>query len=1168
MRFYPWVPMEDWGTPTQRSAKALSIDADLEKAKVLAEGVATGVLATPFCFGDCAAADGNGAYDARRSVSGEASLRMKGDCGIEMQANVDEVTLGGVAYALGGDDMRASLESADVEGLGFRDVDLSMGVTKSGNVLFEAVGAPSYDDGSTLSFLGTNLTIGVTAEKQPLYKRLRLTAGMAADDSEKVFRLRDLKGNFGMSLHMQYEKLSYIGGVSTEYKVNLPVAVCVENCEDGASRRDLHFTGELGVEFNPTAQVSGDLSAAGWWYKAYGMPFLHLGDMILGLSMDLSTLLPSRLTAGGAVCLGKADNCEKREEPYIEGRGYVGLSWKTMQDNFFIAMVNRLTIGDLFEVFAEFAPELANVKPLVGSKVLGSGILPYDESACDAGAELDLDCFAVVSFAFIDKELDFSSGNVVKIPSGVQVRGRLHLGSWEILVYVKADERSLVADVRMDPVALSIGGFDLMRIGERFENGHVVGGANLFMAFIAMPPMAGIDILGAIEIPLIGATGEVTIVLDDDEFSFRTSVSLFWGIWSSTAYAVWDWEFSTFNMGLEDVSFGLVRLDELSFAFDSAEKLGLFKGKITVLGIAGASVDVRVGDSGSGGFSLAFRASASVIGATLTVSGQGTVRTPLQNSDWDLTPSTSFDSAALQADVEKEVQAAAESAEQEWNAAKNFAEEGLQFMRDQVGSFVDDAFDEASEFLDSVMKSPVVKKLADNADKILKGDFSGVSDLASSFVKGVTDAVTSKSVKNHKVTKLSSTDEYNCIELKESWDVQSKAFGISYKTKSYSRMIPNESCLKERVEALEAAEEKAEDIEVVKKVVEDSKAGNPGFLAVLAGTRIPAPRIGLAGGTVLQTRNGSVLDAKVAVAIDAGVQALAGPGGSVGSSAVEDTETTFSIASSLDYSSPEAFEASVREATKSIVDKAKDAVLSKQAGVNMEQANRLMFTPAPFVFPSLPWGNWFSNRLASARSGDALDVSGALVAPVLGAAKPESHVCSEGGTPWEAPDLKFTDSRCRKASVRVIGTENLAMPPFGVKSFVCGTHFKMVSWQAKYGNDCGRTTSSVVDQIVTIVPSQVELTHEPGSATVSAEEFARPSEGNTWMPRWDVGCYMSMLIDAKDVLVSSSCGIRVIERTWSAGIDFEGTRVDTRSCEPPPLKYYVQFITVLTAERC
>ncbi|KAJ9441196.1 hypothetical protein DIPPA_10186 [Diplonema papillatum] len=1148
--FFPWKPMA--ASVLRRSAEAQSVESQVAKARVLAEGVATGELVTPFCFGDCEA-DGNGANDARRSISGLASLRIESDCGQEMRAAVEEITFGGVAYVLGGDTLRAVLEAAHVEGLGLRDADVSMHTPKSGNVLFAAVGAPSYDDGNALSFLGADLQIQVTAEKISDYKRLRLTAGMRGDDSEEMFRIRDIQGHFGLSLHMQYEKLASYG-MSKEYKVNLPIAVCVENCEDSASRRDLYFSGELGVEFNPTPQVSGDLTAAGWWYKAFGIPFLHLGDMILGLSMDLSTRLPSRLIAGGAVCLGKADNCENRVAPYIEARGYVGLSWKTIQDNFFIAMVSRLTIGDLFDVFAEFAPALSSVKRLLWSKILESGIYPYDESACDAGAELDTNCFAVVSFAFIDKELDFSSGNVVKIPSGVQVSGKLNLGGWEIQVYMKADEASVIADVRMDPLALTIGGFDLMRIGERLENGHVVGGPKFYMAIISEPQaLFAIDISGAFEIPLIGATGEVSILVNEKEFSFRTSVSLFWGIWSSTTYTAWNWGFSRFNMGLEDVSFGVVKLEELSFAFDSAEKLGQFKGKISVLSIVGVGVHLAVRVSGVE-FFLMFRVSASVAGATLTVSGQGTLRKPLGTSDWDLTPSVSFDLEALKEDIEKAVKVVAKAAEKVWGAVTDFAEDGVKFMWEKVGGFVLDTFSKAREFLGKVLKSPVVKKLADNVKKILKGDFGGFFKGVGGAIKGV---FTSESVRNHQITTLSTMDEYNCNEKRESWEVKSCLLGLSCSRKSYSRMIPNEPCLKERAQALQAAEEKAEDIAVLEEEVDDSKAGNPGLVAVLAGVQIPTPRIGLVGGAVLQTRNGLLPDAKVAVTIDAGVQALAAAGDHR-ASAVEGTETPFSVPSSFDYSSPEAFEASVREATKSIVDKAKDAVLSKQAGVKLAKADLLINTPAPTKLPLLPW---------SSRSGDALDVSG-VAAPVVGAAKPVTHVCSEG-TPWEAPDLEFTASQCREASVDVIDTENLAGPPFGVTtSFVCGTHFKKVLWQAKYGSDCGRATSSVVEQIVTIVPAEIELTHEPGPATVSAAEFERPSEGNTWMPQWDVECYLSMLIDAEDVLVSSTCGRQVVERTWTASIDFEGTAVDTRSCEPPPTKSYVQFITVLTAENC
>eukprot|EP00659_Diplonema_papillatum_P020250 gene20250-31153_t len=93
-------------TVLRRSAEVLSVEAKVAKARVLAEGVATGELVTPFCFGDCVEGDGNGTNDARRSIFGQASMQIESDCKAEMRATVEEITLGGVAYVLGGDDMR------------------------------------------------------------------------------------------------------------------------------------------------------------------------------------------------------------------------------------------------------------------------------------------------------------------------------------------------------------------------------------------------------------------------------------------------------------------------------------------------------------------------------------------------------------------------------------------------------------------------------------------------------------------------------------------------------------------------------------------------------------------------------------------------------------------------------------------------------------------------------------------------------------------------------------------------------------------------------------------------------------------------------------------------------------------------------------------------------
>ncbi|KAJ9445237.1 Fibropellin-1 [Diplonema papillatum] len=1132
MKLFPWTPMADWGNTTGRSMLPASLDEHLEAAKGLAKGVATGEYVTAFCFGDCA--------DTRRSFSGTAALSAPECGGMQFRARSQSLTLGGLAYVLSGNDLQPALEAVRIDGLGLSDVDVTMKVSPGGSVVFNAIGAPSYDS-DTLSFLGTDLLLGVTIEKQPMYKRLRLTAGMSADDSENMFRIRDAAGQLGLSVHVQFEKWQQT--TSKEFKVTLPVAVCIENCDEGDARprRDLFFAGELGIEFHPTGppQASGDITAAGFWYNAFGQPFLHIGDMILGLSVDLGSLQPSRLTIGGAVCLGTASNCERRVEPFVEARCYIGTSWKTTQDNFFIAMVTRLSFNDIFDVFSEFAPSLSNVKPLLSAELLRTGIYPFDDSECVyPNAGLDMNCYAVLSFAFIDKELSFSPGNVVQIPSGVQLRGRLNLAGWEIQVYFKVDERSLEANVRMDPVVVTIGSFDLLKIGERLDtNGHVVGGARFYMALIAFPPQAAIDVSGALEIPLIGASGDVAIKLNGDEFSFEASLSLFGGFLTASAHASWDWGFTSFQMGLDDISFGVVSLEELSFGFGTE---GVFKGKITVLAIAGVGAEVVVRRS-IDAFILSFSVSSTVLGATVTVSGTGEVRSPLSDSEWDLSVSASFDFGGLVEEVVKGAIVIAEQAQKAWDAAKEFSNKAVAWVADHVVDLGVGFFSTGANFLSLLVGS--LAKLFDGAEKLFRGDFTGFLSTLGELAKSIFPST----VKHHVFTPLSSKDEYNCPYLQESWSVET-CYVFFCDSDYFSRRVRNKACLEKRARSLVRAAEVAQDVDEVDVELATSQEQNRGYTALLLGARVPPPRISRADARLRTAGGGSLPSATVDATFAVALRSLAGAGGGF----LDDAETAFSVETRLDYGTPRAFKASLGP----LVQRVTDSLLKNQPGVSLRKAAQMGARLPPSQ---------------ASRAGAALEAE--VRPPVLGAASFFEETCvdeEDAGSAEtfgaSAPALVYTDSACKRAVVELIADELLAGPPPDAGSRICGTQFVQLSWQARYGADCRRLTSGVVTQIAAATPPPIRLTRAPGPVAVAVSEFERPSRTSTWFPKWHTGCYMSMNIAWDDVFVATpSCGRQRVQRTWTAKLDLGEIDVATLRCIPPPANTYVQMITVVNA---
>eukprot|EP01061_Rhynchopus_euleeides_P041078 TRINITY_DN7111_c0_g1_i1.p1 TRINITY_DN7111_c0_g1~~TRINITY_DN7111_c0_g1_i1.p1 ORF type:complete len:1800 (+),score=424.45 TRINITY_DN7111_c0_g1_i1:64-5463(+) len=855
----PPTPAPLTGAPTtKRGAKALSESEtpNLDLAVLFAEAMKSGEAKAPFCFGKCEAP-----LSAVTSVSGDATVTTDSGCNeVKFQATTHLVTLSGLGYAVsgadGGDSFSRILKAINVEGLGVSDAAATLEAGLDGRVLFEVAGTPKFDN-TALSFLANTaagLPVRVSVEHQASYWKLRFAIETKPDTSDNMLRVADITGTTGLSLYMQYTTFQSLGGIpASEYKVSLPLSLCVEGCDapvGAAERVDLYFTGEMGVTFNPTPQVSGDLMASVWWYSALGLPFLHVGDMLLGLDVDLATLLPTRLAVGGAVCLGKKANCISRTSPYIEARAYLGLSARQKEENYFIGMVTRMTIGDVLDVFAEYASGIDNVKGLLGSGTLGSGIYPWDESKCPANDDatpstntstLNLDCFAYVSFSLVDRTLEFSPENKVEIASGIQVRGVLDLFGWQIRSYVRIDERAVVINTSMsDALAVTIGDFDLMKIGHHFDaDDNLVGGANFFMKLVAVPAEAAVDINGAFEIALLGAKGSVAVRLDRDVFRFNMEMGLFGGAWKSEVQAEWDWAFTHFLLRLEARSWIFVSLDDLSFQYSKAAQKGEFNLDLTVLAIAKLRTNIAIAIVNDD-FHLGFFARASLLGAYIEVEGKGVVPQDISNMEWDLDVEVGFDPLALLKDLSAAVEAAAQFVKEVWNNIAEGVSKAWNAVKDAVGGFIKDVAENVKNFFKAVFDNKFLKNLWENGVLLVAGKvvdfFKGVGDV-------LKDVFTTSSVRDIRYTTLPETNEVKCHKIKKSWKVKTcgRAFGLICKTKGHHTVYYDRDCMKQRARAIVHANEQQEVAGKKEVTLESSRTTNPGFAAIEAGATPPQP---------------------------------------------------------------------------------------------------------------------------------------------------------------------------------------------------------------------------------------------------------------------------------------------------------------------------------------
>ena len=1155
----PPTPEPSTETPsTRRSAKTLSESdtPNLDLAVLFAEAMKSGEAKAPFCFGKCTSP-----LSASTSVSGDATVETDPGCNeVKLQASTDVVTLSGLGYAVsgteGGDSFSRVLKAINVDGLGVSDATVTLEAGLDGRVMFELYGTPKFDD-TALSFLASTaagLPVRVSVEHQASYWKLRFEIETKPDTSSNRLRLVDPAGEKGLSLYMQYTTFqsgvpipggSFGTGVPVaEFKVSLPVSLCVEGCDApvGATERvDLYFTGEVGFTFNPTPQVSGDLTASGWWHSALGLPFLHVGEMLLGLDVDIATLLPTRLAVGGAMCLGKKYNCVNSTSPYIKARTYLGLSAKQKEENFFIGMVTRLTIQDLLDVFEEYVPGLEKVRDVLGEATLRTGIYPWDESKCPANDDatpstntstLNLDCYAYVSFSLIDRTIELSPETTVEIASGLQVRGVLDLFGWQIRSYVRIDERAVVINTSMsDALAVSIGDFDLMKIGHHFDDasGELVGGANFFLKLVPVPLEAAVDINGAFEIALLGAKGSVAVRLDKDVFRFNMEMGLFGGAWKSQVQAEWDWAFTHFLIRMESRSWFFVSLDDLSFQYSKAAQKGEFNLDLTVLAIAKLRTNIAIAIVDDA-FNLDFFARASLLGAYIEVGGHGVVPADISDMEWELDVEVGFDPLALLKDLSAAVEAVGEFVTEVWNKIADGVSKAWNAVKDAVGGFIKDVAENVKNFFNSVFNNQFMKNLWENGVKLVAGKvvdfFKGVGD----FLK---DTFTTSRVKDVRYTQLAETNEAECHKIRKSWKVKTcgKAFGWICDTKSHHSDYFDRECMKQRARALVHANEQQEVAGKKEVALDSSRDANPGFAAIHSGAAVPQPT-SLSTFKHVVKREG---DAQATATFAAGVRRLADPGTADTSPSVfEDAETMVSAGGAVDVSTPEAFEASIAAMQTSLVKKMSDATVSTQGGMSHE----------------------------------AQAVAGVFhyEAPELNAAKSVTIGCANENADYRShvPTFKNIDSRCTNGSKVILISESEPMlAPPGGGSYQCGTEYVVLVWQGFDDSVVCGGESGTVEQLVTILPPSINFISTPDDVSLTKKDDTKPLY--TGFPEWSVGCDVSATLTYSDGDVDSNddfCGQYTFERTWKVAMDFTDTPYENLTCTAPQARYHVQRITM------
>ena len=806
----------------------------------------------PFCVGECSATP----YSDESSLSGSATLKFTADHnGGEVDLYVDGITFGGLTTVIAEPLPHAAKEvlidmMQPLAGLGLGKSSVIVTVTSEG-VSVTAAGSPSFPASSgTSAFEAVLRTISdavVELKASMTYSgaaSLELDVGTPPSTSKGTLAVVSEDGKEGFAL---FAKAADVGEL--DVGVSLPLRICVGSCSS-VSPQYLHLKGTLALELSGEEQnVEGELVMDGWWNKAFDVPFVNIADIILGLAMNLETFLPSKLDLGGAVCLGKSQDCEASTGTYVKGRAYVGLDLAAPENSYYIMMISKLTVGTIFDLIGEYSSFVKDLD--IDGKfpaLAESGIYPYDadaqctgQSGTGAPHTFDKSCYAYMSFngAGEDKTLTFKDGELV-IPNGVAFSGKIDFFGWNFGVQAHVTETKFDMAATMDKVDFAIGGVKIMEIGKApsaTSPSEVSGGA--YFHVVADSGAILLNIEGAFAIPVLRSYGYMNIELNSKIFSFTSDMHLFDGALTSKTSVQWNWDLTYFKAQMEDISFGgVVVVKDVHFEYNSAASSIDLGVSISVLSIVSVAADLQIkGDQ------IAFDVSADLALVTISVSGTAEIATPFHDSHFTLHVSVSAGGVAkaIFDAGKKACEAVAATATKAWDGLYNGMSAEASAIKHLFSSALSSMAHEAEELMHDISKffSDVMGAL--NSIPLLGSVFGALGDFAGG-ISNVANSLFGTTSSSHIVT-TSDRNEYGCYYKYQSTHVCHHYLFYSSCHYDNGKWFPDRLCMI-RV-AIAAQQVKIHGLkgQILQVQLAGSKAVNKGLSDFVSGASLQYPEV-------------------------------------------------------------------------------------------------------------------------------------------------------------------------------------------------------------------------------------------------------------------------------------------------------------------------------------
>ncbi|XP_065179202.1 uncharacterized protein LOC135809715 [Sycon ciliatum] len=264
----------------------------------------------------------------------------------------------------------------------------------------------------------------------------------------------------------------------------------------------LHFEGDLEIDAAMDAEL--DFKMVGMWRKAFGLPFLAIGNIVAGARININCPeCVTKLELGGEIWLGYKCNINDNKTKCIMGRGYFGIDEERPDDNYFFFSINQFSMS----------------KVLIALGAKPSPILKI----------LDVWSVKDILFSYSVLERDVPHGNTTQhVPGGLVMKGKITL-YWFLSVHIDLRitafhgvPTGMVGKIWADPV--KIGKVLRLTSAEDDKKGPFISAK-----FGVIPLGFGAKISAKLSIPIFKITVKVSgsISLKGIEFNFSANILFF-----------------------------------------------------------------------------------------------------------------------------------------------------------------------------------------------------------------------------------------------------------------------------------------------------------------------------------------------------------------------------------------------------------------------------------------------------------------------------------------------------------------------------------------------------------------------------------------------------------------------------------------------------------------